>query len=115
MKVVNLDKIVTKKERVIILGGVEHVMHMPTVQDYIDQMKSAEEIQALSANSSQIDTASKMLELTIQTLRKSFPSITEEQFRSLNMDQLSALRMLAEDASAEDAASSEGEAQGETG
>jgi hypothetical protein len=112
MKVVNLDQIVTNKERAIILGGVEHVMHTPTVEDYIEQMKRAEKIEKLGGES-ELDTASKMLELTIETLLKSFPTVTEEQFRKLTMAQLSAIRMLAEDASSEDAG--EGEAQGETG
>lgn len=112
MKVVNLDKVVTKNERIIILNGKEHRMHSPTVQDYIEQMKSADELAALAqVEDADIDTARKVLELTIKTLMKSFPTITEEEFRNLSMEQLEALRALSEDASSEEAP--QGEDQGE--
>jgi len=113
MKIVNLDKIVTKRERVIILNSKEHVMHVPTVQDYIEQMKKADEIQSLAnVETPSIDTARQVLELTIQTLMKSFPTITEDEFRSLNMDQLNALREFSDDTANADAVSGEGEDQG---
>jgi hypothetical protein len=111
MRVVNLDKLTTRKDKVIILNGVEHVMRTPTVADYIDQMKKAEEISAI-AEMPTIETATKMLELTIATLRTSFPTVTAEQFAALDMDQLNAIRELAESAAGDDLAEGDG-AEGE--
>jgi len=115
MQVVNLDKIVTRKDKVIILDGVEHVMRTPTVKDYIVQMKKAEQIQTLSETPS-IESATKLLEITIETLMLSFPTIPQDTFESLNMDQLNALRALAEgELEAEATGGAEGEAAGATG
>jgi hypothetical protein len=115
MQVVNLDKITTRKDKVIILGGVEHVMRTPTVKDYIEQMKKAEKIQALSETAT-IDSATKLLEITIETLMLSFPTITKDQFEKLDMDQLNALRALAEgELDADVNGGAEGEATGMTG
>ncbi len=112
MKVINLDKIVTRKDKVVILDGVEHALRSPTVKDYIDQMRTAKEIDDLT-DTPTVETAQKVFELTIETLRRSFPTITNEQFHSLTMDQLNALRALAEDSSEAEAPQSEqGEAQG---
>ena len=115
MKIVNLNKITTRRDKVLVLDGVEHVMRTPTVKDYIEQMKQAEQISALSEVPT-IESATKLLELTIDTLRKSFPTITEDQFYALDMDQLNAIRMLAEDASNEDISGEPepGEAPGKT-
>jgi hypothetical protein len=116
MKVLNLDKIVTRKDVVIVLDGAEHIMKSPTVKDYIDQIKKAEEITKLSEIES-IESASKVLDLTIETLMKSFPTIKREQLENLSMEQLEAIRELVESSSNDDAPSegdSEGEATGET-
>jgi hypothetical protein len=112
-KILNLDKIVTKREKVIVLGGVEHVMTTLTVKEYIAQMKSSQELNDL-IQAEDLNSADKILNLTIETLMKVFPTITREQFEGLNMDQLSAIRELAEDAADEDApqAETEGEAPG---
>jgi hypothetical protein len=110
MKIVNLDKVQTRRDVAIVLDGVEHVMKSPTVKDYIDQMKRAEEIGKLQQDET-LDSASRMMELTIDTLMKSFPTVTKEQFESLTIEQLEALRTLTEDASTEEAPT-EGEAAG---
>jgi hypothetical protein len=116
MKIVNLDNITTKRDKIIVLGGVEHVMHTPTVQDYIEQMKQAEEINRVShsAEAEGIEGASQILNLTIATLLKSFPTLTDAQLRKLTMDQLNAIRMLADDAVEEEAPQA-GEATGKLG
>lgn len=114
MKVLNLDKIETRRDVVIILGGVEHTMKSPTVKDYILQMKKAEEIGKLSEEDS-IENASKMMDLTIETLMQSFPTVKREQFEELTIEQLEALRGIAESAAEEDAPTDEGEATGSQG
>lgn len=95
-KVLNLDKIETKRDKVIILGGVEHVMKTLTVKEYIDQMKAGAEISTLN-DSDDISSADRILELSINALMKAFPTITREQFEALNIDQLTAIRELVDD------------------
>lgn len=113
MKVLNLDKVKTRRDIVIVLGGVEHSMKSPTVKDYIEQMKRAESISKLSEENS-LESASKMMELTIDTLRQSFPTVTRDDFESLTVEQLEALRELAEGSSEDEAPKDdeEGEATG---
>jgi hypothetical protein len=111
MKILNLDKIVSKRDTVIILDGVEHAMHVPTVKDYVDQMRKAEEITAAGSMDNP-DTAVRMFDLTIETLMKSFPTIKREQFESLTLDQLTSIRELAEDATSNEMDSEEGGATG---
>jgi acetyl-CoA acetyltransferase len=103
-KIVNLDQLATKRDKVVVLGGVEHVMTTLTVKDYIQQMKSFNAINELvQDDQASMDNVEKVMELTISALMKLFPTITREQFDLLNMDQLTAIRELAEDYAADDA------------
>lgn len=102
-KIVNLDKLATKRDKVVVLGGVEHPMKNLTVQDYVQQMKATQEIQNMVEEDNGIETTEKIMNLTIQALMFLFPTITKEQFESLNMDQLSAIRQLADEYTGEDA------------
>lgn len=103
-KIVNLDKLATKRDKVVVLGGVEHVMTTLTVKDYIQQMKASSKISELvNSEEESIDHAEKIMELTIEALTKLFPTISKEQFESMNMDQLTAIRELAEDYTQDDA------------
>jgi GTPase Era involved in 16S rRNA processing len=110
-KIVNLDKLATKRDKVVVLGGVEHVMTTLTVKDYIQQMKASSQISELiNASDDSVDSAEKIMQLTIEALMKLFPTITHDEFESLNMDQLTAIRELAEDAAHEEAPAAENEA-----
>lgn len=106
-KIINLDQLETKRDKVVVLGGVEHVMTTLTVKDYIQQLKAGAELEKLAAEEASVDTADRIVELTIDALAKLFPTITRDQLESLNMDQLSAMRQLAEDNIAEDAPEAE--------
>lgn len=97
-KIINLDQLATKRDKVVVLGGVEHVMATLTVKDYIQQMKASSEIENLiSADEPSMDGIEKVMELTIAALMKLFPTITKDQFELMTMDQLTAIRELAED------------------
>lgn len=107
-KIVNLDQLSTKRDKVVVLGGEEHVMATLTVKDYIEQMKSTKEIDTLmNEGEESLEGAEKIMEITIKALMKLFPTITKEQFEALNMDQLTAIRELAEDFAEEDAPDAE--------
>lgn len=113
-KILNLDKIQTKREKVIILNGEEHLMKIFTVKEYIYHMKKAEKLTKL--NSEDIDTLGAGLSATIDILMGAFPTVKREQFENLNMEQLTAIRGLIEEENDSDTAelSEEGEAPGET-
>lgn len=107
-KIINLDQLQTKRDKVVILGGVEHVMATLTVKDYINQLKAQTEIEKLTANVEEdAQSADRIIELTIEALMKLFPTITKDQFESLNVDQLHAVRQLADAYTAEDAPEAE--------
>jgi hypothetical protein len=110
-KIVNLDQLETKRDKVVVLGGVEHVMQTLTVKDYIQQLKNGAEIEKLAEGDTTPETADRIVELTIDALNKLFPTISRDQLEALNMDQLNAMRGLAEDIASEDAP--EAEATGE--
>lgn len=95
-KVLNLDKIETKRDKVVILNGKEHVMKTLTVKEYIESMKSAEKIDKL-ASKADISNASQILELTLDALNKFFPTIKRTELEQLSYEQLTAIRQLAED------------------
>lgn len=113
-KIINLDQLETKKDKVVVLRGVEHTMKTLTVKDYIYQIKNQRELEKLSEgdmDTADMDTADKILELTINALADLFPTIPREQLEALNMDQINAMRGLAEEYVADDAP--EGEETGE--
>jgi hypothetical protein len=114
-KIINLDQLETRKDKAVILGGVEHIMKTLTVKDYILQLKTQQEIEKLSNSEDvTVDTADRLIELTVQALHQLFPTIETEQLMSLNMEQLNAMRALAEDYTNEEAPEAEptGEATG---
>jgi hypothetical protein len=114
-KVINLDQLETRKDKAVILKGKEHVMKTLTVKDYILQLKTQQEIEKLSVKAASVeadvDTADKLIELTVDALSQLFPSIDRDDLLALNMTQLNALRGLADSYTEEEAP--EPEATGE--
>lgn len=103
-KIINLDDLETRKDRLVILKGVEHVMKTLTVKDYVQQLKKQAEIEKLSAVTEQtVETADRLIELTVDALASVFPTIPRDQLEGLNMDQLNAMRALADGYASEDA------------
>ena len=103
-KIIDLDKLATKQDKAVKLGGVEHYMKNLTVQDYVLQMKASSEINKMMENGEDnVESAERIMELTIEALSKLFPTITIEQFNQFTMEQLTAIRELAEDFAAEEA------------
>jgi hypothetical protein len=102
-RIVNLDQLETKRDKVVVLGGVEHVMKTLTVKDYIHQLKAQAEIEKLATSEeATIESADRLIEVTIDALVQLFPTITREQFEALTMEQLNAIRGLAEDQAEEE-------------
>jgi hypothetical protein len=107
-KIVNLDQLETKRDKVVVLGGVEHVMKTLTVKDYVHQLKTQAELEKLSTSEDiDIATADRIMELTIKALHDLFPSLTIDQLEALNMEQLNAIRDLAQNYTADEAPKAE--------
>jgi hypothetical protein len=111
-KVINLDELETRKDKAVVLKGQEHIMKTLTVKDYILQLKMQQEIEKLSSAEEQtVETADRLIELTVDALNQVFPTIDRNDLLALNMDQLNAMRGLVEDYTEEEAP--EPEATGE--
>jgi hypothetical protein len=107
-KIINLDQLETRKDKAVILKGQEHIMKTLTVKDYILQLKTQQEIEKLSQSPEQtVETADRLIELTVDALSQLFPTIAREDLEALNMDQLNAMRALAEDYTNEEAPQAE--------
>jgi hypothetical protein len=112
-KIINLDELETKRDKVVVLGGKEHVMATLTVQDYINQLKQQRELEKLTTSGDDSpETADRIVELTVDAMHKLFPTIERDQLMRLNLDQLNAMRALADEYTAEDAP--DGELTGES-
>jgi hypothetical protein len=107
-KVINLDQLETRKDKAVLLKGKEHIMKTLTVKDYILQLKNQQEIEKLSSEPEPtMETADRLIELTVDALHQLFPTISKEDLMSLNMDQLNAMRGLAEGYTEEEAPEAE--------
>lgn len=100
-QILNLDKLETRKDKVVILNGKEHIMKTLTVKDYIEQMKSASKIDTLTKDVD-MNSANEILDITIEALSKCFPTIQREEFEALTFEQLTAMRELTEKISDDD-------------
>lgn len=107
-KIINLDQLETRKDKAVILKGKEHIMKTLTVKDYILQLKTQKEIDQLTTMETDTpETADRLIELTVDALGQLFPTIERDDLLSLNMDQLNAMRGLAEDYTQEEAPDAE--------
>lgn len=94
MMVVDLDKLEIGNERQIKLNGKVHNMAPLTVKDYIFQLKKTEQIQKLQQNTemSDVDILSKAMEISIDAILQSFPTLSREDVESLKLPQMAAIR-----------------------
>lgn len=81
-KYLNLDDLASAPKRVLTVGGKEHEMKEETVQDFIDLAQKLQKIDR--DESSFVD----QIELTIQVLEQSFPTVEKGFFRNLSPEKL---------------------------
>lgn len=107
-KIINLDQLETKQDRGVKLGGEVHYMKTLTVKEYIAQLKNQKELEKLANDGAETpEAADRIMELTVDALSELFPTIKREQLEGLNLDQLNAMRGLADAYAAEDAPEAE--------
>lgn len=80
MKVLNIDAL-AKPKRTLELGGVKHVVVDLTVEDFIEVTKALEELK-------EDDGVVAGINHTIGVLRRHVPTVSVEQFKALNLEQL---------------------------
>lgn len=109
MKFLDLDAVHSDVEFTIKLKGKEHKLREATVEDFIVNAKA---IENLTMNAS----PTKELEITMQMVKRSFPTVSDEDLNGLTFSQLKAIADYAREANGEvaekqDEAESEGNAE----
>lgn len=104
MKILNIDDFAQIK-REILLGGVAYAVEELSVQQFIDNMKAAEELEASGANTS----VSASFERAVTSVSQSIPTLPVDTIRALKLPVLTAvLKFLRGDLEVTEAPSSEG-------
>jgi len=86
-KVLNLDELETAVEKSIQIDGNEHFMEPLTVEEFINNMKEIEAIQASGADMS----ASETFERSLKMILRAFPTLKEDRVRKMRTHQVDAL------------------------
>lgn len=94
MQYLDLDNVTNNVEFALKLKGKEHKLVEASVQTFIDNTK---DIESLGVNASQ----SEEMDVTIRIIKRSFPTISDEDLMGLTMTQLKAINDYARTASAE--------------
>lgn len=105
MKVLNLDKLSTKGQRQLRLGGVDHTVLPMTVGNYVETTLAAERM--VDAGDTSFSTE---LRETVAMIRRSVPSASEEELSGLELQQL---RAIVEFIKGDDSGADEGQVEGQ--
>lgn len=103
-KVINLDDVAEEPQIVISVDGKRHPMVKPTVKNWLANLKLVEE---LGLNPSPV----KEMEGGIDIIRRSFPSLTEEELLEWPLDRIQRLVDISRSMAAEVVAETEAEAK----
>lgn len=110
-KYLNLDEILPPIEKIFKFKGVEHKMVTPTVENVLMTVREAEAAdKEFKAN----PTPEKVVERMIKNIRLAFPTLPDDDLKSMTMDQLARLHKFVVDV-AEDAAADGAPKEGEPG
>lgn len=93
-KFLNLDEISGDAGVVIQLNGKKHELQVTTVEGWIANLKA---IEKLGLNPSPVEE----MEVTVEMIHRAFPTMSVEEIRQLNMNQLRDLAQFARAASGE--------------
>lgn len=81
MKILNIDSFASTN-RQISLGGVTYNVEEPTVQQFIDNMKAAEELEKQGAGQKSL---SESFEDAVKVITQSIPTMPEDTVRKLKL------------------------------
>lgn len=88
MKVLNIDSFAQVK-RQIVLKGVTHDVRETSVQQFIDNLKAAEDLEAVDKNAP--EKLSAQVERSVAAILDSIPTLKAEDLRGAPIDALTAL------------------------
>ncbi|WP_374335531.1 hypothetical protein [Methyloversatilis sp.] len=97
MKVLNLDSL-AKPRKAITINGVRHVVKDMTVEDFIEVARAAEKYESEDASISLLERFNESL----NGVKRALPTITDEEIKKLNVDQLGAINKFIRDELIED-------------
>ncbi len=88
MKILNLDSYAAVKRQVT-LAGVSHNVEELSVQQFIDNLAAAEELEAEAAKGDM--PIGRGMQLSVEQAKKAVPTLSEDVLRALKMSQMAAL------------------------
>lgn len=100
---IDLDKIVSKKAT-IRLNGTDHSIVAPTVEIFLANIASVKGM-------SETPSVEEEMEVAVEVLLRSFPTVKKEEFYALGLEQLQALQNFAQDFAKDAPAEGEGNPQ----
>lgn len=103
-KILNLDKIVTKNDKVITLNGKDHAMKVFTVKEYIFHMREAQQLVKANMENDVVEQIGSSFDATIKILLKAFPTVKVEEFENLTIEQLNNIMEFIEESNSEELA-----------
>lgn len=89
-KILNLDELAPAEERVIVLKGKRHPLKVMTVEDVIANARSAERLERATDEIEQF-------EVLIEMLARNFPTMPEDEWRTMQVPQLEAVFKFAQE------------------
>jgi hypothetical protein len=89
MKILNIDTF-AKVDRQITLGGVTFAVEEPTLQQFIDNLKAAEDLEK-STKAGATVPLSKSFDIAVETIKQSIPTMDEQIIRSLKVPAVTAI------------------------
>ena len=93
-RMLNLDEVAAKSQRVLKIKGEEYEMKVMTVNEFITFTKEAEEKDALRKESEDKDkpiALSEQIEMLVKMIGNSFPTMPEKVLDDLSMEQLNVI------------------------
>ena len=84
MKLLNLDELPVRDEKVVVLGGKRHAMRPMSIGDFIRHQKVADEVDVAGNVGAQF-------EAIIDAILSVFPTIARADLEALTMDKVDAL------------------------
>lgn len=84
MKVLNIDKLGSKEQRKLVLGGVEYIVSEMTVANFIETTKAAEKIAEEGSLAVQIEETVEMILRSVKKLeKKTLNGLSLEQLQTI--------------------------------
>lgn len=89
-KILNIDDFVTP-ERVLRFKGVDHEVKEVSVQNFIDSLKAAEELENSGKKEQTPQRVSAQVELAVKNIMEAVPTFPEDELRKMKVPAMTAI------------------------